>query len=66
MFTEDIVVGYWTKTAFSGALPAKRVNELLARVQKLQDAVKYAREEANATAVDDQEVGDAVFGYLFA
>lgn len=66
VFTEDIVVGYWTKTTFSGALPGRRVNELLARVQKLQDAVKYAREEANATAVEDQEVGDAVFRYLFA
>ncbi|TMR09303.1 hypothetical protein ETD86_44165 [Nonomuraea turkmeniaca] len=66
VFTEDIVVGYWTKTAFSGALPARRVNELLARVQKLQDAVKYAREEANGTTVDDRQVGDAVFSYLFA
>lgn len=66
VFTEDIVVGYWTKTAFSGAMPARRVNELLARVQKLQDAVKYAREEANGHVVDDQEVGAALFGYLFA
>jgi hypothetical protein len=66
VYNEDIVVGYWTKTAFSGALPARRVNELLLRVQKLQDAVKYAREEANSTAVEDQEVGDAVFRYLFA
>ncbi|MGI5285179.1 hypothetical protein ACQEVF_17845 [Nonomuraea polychroma] len=66
VFTEDIVVGYWTKTAFSGALPARRVNELLARVQKLQDAVKYAREEANGTDVEDQQVGDAVFAYLFS
>ncbi|MFD1931935.1 MULTISPECIES: hypothetical protein [Nonomuraea] len=66
VFTEDIVVGYWTKTAFSGALPARRVNELLARVQKLQDAVKFAREEANGAAVEDRQVGDAVFTYLFA
>jgi hypothetical protein len=66
VYNEDIVVGYWTKTAFSGALPARRVNELLARVQKLQDAVKYAREEANGTVVEDREVGDAVFAYLFA
>ncbi|MFI6991624.1 DUF7873 family protein [Nonomuraea wenchangensis] len=65
VFTEDIVVGYWTKTAFSGALPARRVNELLARVQKLQDAVKYAREEANSVGVEDRRVGDAVFAYLF-
>jgi hypothetical protein len=64
VYNEDIVVGYWTKIAFSGALPQRRVNELLARVQKLQDAVKYAREEANGTEVVDQRVGEAVFAYL--
>ena len=51
---------------FSGALPAKRVHELTDRVEKLQAAVKYAREEANSAETTDQEVGDAVFGYLFA
>ncbi len=66
VFTEDVVVGYWTKIAFSGALPQRRVNELLARVQKLQDAVKYAREEANGIEVTDQRIGDAVFAYLLA
>jgi hypothetical protein len=66
VFTEDVVVGYWTKVAFSGALPARRVNELLARVQKLQDAVKYAREEANGSPVEDQEVGERLFRYLLA
>ena len=50
---------------FSGALPAKRVNELLERVEKLQQAVKFAREEANSAEVADQRIGDAVFGYLF-
>ncbi|SEG40568.1 hypothetical protein SAMN05444920_102903 [Nonomuraea solani] len=66
VYNEDVVVGYWTKIAFSGALPARRVNALLARVQKLQDAVKYAREEANGAVVEDREVGEAVFRYLFA
>lgn len=50
---------------FSGALPARRVNELAKRVEKLQRAVKFAREEANGAEVTDQRVGDAVFGYLF-
>jgi hypothetical protein len=34
-------------------------------VEKLQQSVKFAREEANNTEVTDQRVGDAVFGYLF-
>lgn len=66
MYTEDIVVGTWTKVAFSGAMPARRVNELRERVEKLQRAVKFAREEANGAEVTDRRVGGQVFGYLFA
>ncbi|MEU9786265.1 hypothetical protein AB0H92_35830 [Streptomyces phaeochromogenes] len=65
VYYEDIPVGYWTTVKFSGALPARRVNELLDRVEKMQQAVKFAREEANGADVNDQRVGDAVFGYLF-
>jgi hypothetical protein len=64
VYTEDIIVGTWTKVAFSGAMPARRVNELLERVEKLQKAVKYAREEANGIEVTDQSVGAGVFEYL--
>ena len=66
VYYEDIAIGYWTQTKFSGALPAQRVNELVERVEKLSQAVKFAREEANTFEVTDQRVGDAVFGYLFA
>jgi len=65
VYYEDVTIGYWTTVKFSGALPAKRVNELLARLETLQQAVKVAREEANGTEVTDQRVGEAVFGYLF-
>jgi len=66
VYYEDIPVGYWTTVKYSGALPARRVNELLERLDKLAAAVKFAREEANGTEVTDKRVGDAVFGYLFA
>ncbi|BCJ73535.1 hypothetical protein ACFQY4_35865 [Catellatospora bangladeshensis] len=66
VYYEDIAVGYWTTVKFSGALPAKRVSTLLERVEKLQQAVKFAREEANNAEAVDQRVGDRVFGYLFA
>ncbi|MFD8482099.1 hypothetical protein [Kitasatospora sp. NPDC059673] len=65
VYYEDVAIGYWTTVKFSGALPARRVNELLERVEKLQQAVQFAREEANAGEVTDRRVGDAVFGYLF-
>lgn len=66
VYYEDITVGNWRTIKFSGALPARRVNELLARVEKLQEAVKFAREEANALEVEDVKTGEAVLGYLFA
>lgn len=66
VYYEDVVVGYWRTIKFSGALPATRVNELTERVEKLQQAVKFAREEANSIEVQDQKVGAKVFEYLFA
>lgn len=66
VYYEDVTVGTWTTVKFSGALPAKRVNEILDRIIALQTAVKFAREEANGTDVTDRRVGAAVFGYLFA
>jgi hypothetical protein len=66
VYYEDVVVGFWKTVKFSGALPAKRVNELVERVEKLQQAVKFAREEANNADVVDQKTGKKVFDYLFA
>ena len=65
VYYEDLAVGYWSTVKFSGALPAKRVSTLLERVEKLQQAVKFAREEANAAEAVDRRIGDKVFGYLF-
>jgi hypothetical protein len=66
VYYEDVTVGYWRTVKFSGALPAKRVNELLERVEKLQQAVKFAREEANGVEVTDRTAGEKVLGYIFA
>ena len=64
-YMEDVIVGYWKTIKFSGALPAARVKELLDRVEKLQEAVKYAREEANSSEAPDRRVGQSLFSYLF-
>ena len=65
VYHEDIVVGYWKTVKFSGAVPAARVRELTERVEKLQRAVKMAREEANSAPAEKVQTGDRVFGYLF-
>lgn len=63
---EDEVVGYWNTVKFSGAIPATRKAELKARVAKLRQAVKVAREDANTVRVGERKMGDAILGYLFA
>lgn len=66
VWQEDVVVGYWKTIKFSGALPAQRIKELLRRVEKVQQAIKFAREQANALEVEQQHVGRAVMDYLFS
>lgn len=63
--TEDVTVGNWEQTKFSGAMAAPARANLLARVEKLQRAVKFAREEANGADAPAQDVGSKVFGYIF-
>ena len=64
--TEDLFVGTWQTLKYSSALPAKRVNQIVARVDKLQKAVKYAREQANGLEVDERKIGKKVFDFLFS
>lgn len=64
-YTEDVIVGHWTTVKFSGAVPAKERNDMLARVEALQEAVKTAREEANGMEVEPRKVGAAVLQFVF-
>lgn len=66
VFTEDVIVGTWTTTKFSGALPAARRAELLHRTEELLKAVKKAREAANDMTVTNQTVADPLLEYLLS
>lgn len=65
VYYEDITIGYWQTIKFSGALPAQRVHELQKRIARLQQAVKFAREEANSYEVNEEKVSERLFSYLF-
>jgi hypothetical protein len=65
-YTEDVKVGTWNTIKYSGAMQAKRKNELLGRVARLQEAVKMAREEANSLEVTNVSMSKVVFDHLFA
>lgn len=64
VYSEDVIAGYWSTIKYSGAAPAARIAELLTRVEKLQRAVKFAREAANVLDVTPVKAGDKLFGYL--
>lgn len=64
LITEDILVGYWDTVKQSGALPVPRKRELLERLEKLSQAVKFAREQANDAEAVEQIIGGAIFAYL--
>ncbi|HVK72710.1 MAG TPA: hypothetical protein VM734_05295 [Kofleriaceae bacterium] len=66
LITEDVVVGQWVTIKYSGALPAPRKKQLLAKIEKLSNAVKQAREEANGGQAQEQKIGRAVLDYLLA
>jgi len=66
LITDDVVVGQWVTVKLSGAVPVPRKKALLARIEKLAHAVKYAREQANGAEVDDRKVGRALLDYVFA
>jgi hypothetical protein len=65
ILSEDIPQGTWTTVKLCGAVPGARVVELLDRVDRLIDAVKVARERANAAPAIERDA-DPVFEYLFS
>lgn len=64
-YSEDVKIGEWATIKFSGAVPAKRKNEMLERVARLQEAVKFAREEANNLEVESQGVASPLLDFVF-
>ena len=65
LITEDQIAGTWVTIKYSGAIPVPRKKALLARIEKLTNAVKFAREQANAAEATDKKLGKEVFEFLF-
>lgn len=66
LVAEDEVIGHWDTVKQSGALPARRRESLLLRVEKLIKALKFAREEANSSECENERTGEKLFAYLLA
>lgn len=63
---EDVVVGTWTTTHYSGALPAQTVRDTLERINNVREAVRVARQEANSSEVTNQTIAAPVLSYVFS
>lgn len=61
----DNIVGYWITRHFSGAIPAKVQSALLDRVNRLDEAVKSAREAANSVEVEQVKIGKSLLDFVF-
>jgi hypothetical protein len=61
VFHEDVVAGDWTTILYTGRMSAQDKNEILTRLRQLQDAVKVARETANAIEVEPQKMEESIF-----
>jgi len=64
-YMRDAPVGTWRQILYSGCIQADRKNLILARLKKLRDAVKLAREQANLIDVERQKAGEPLLAFLF-
>lgn len=65
VWDEDSIQGTYRTVKYSGGIPLKEVHAISSRLERLQRAVKFAREEANRLEVKQQEVGEPLLHYIF-
>lgn len=65
VWDEDAPEGTWSTLHYSGAMQQGEINAIIERIEKLQRAVKFAREEANRQVVTQQHVGADILQYIF-
>ncbi|MHA2062226.1 MAG: DUF7873 family protein [Candidatus Sifarchaeia archaeon] len=65
VYNEDVPVGKWKLTKFSGSIPRTEKKNMLERVEDLRNAVKFAREEANDMEITDVKVSENILNFIF-
>jgi hypothetical protein len=64
VYTEDVTIGTWTKKRFSGKITVFEKSQLMARVDKLINAIVQARQRANSVVISPINVGDVLWSWL--
>lgn len=65
LVTEDITAGYWSTRKFSNAIAGTARKAIVDRIERLREAVKVAREDANSADVPDRQIASQVLTYVF-
>lgn len=64
MITKDVLVGTWKQVIHSGAWTPKRKAQVIDRVDKLEIAIKEARQRANDNMAIDMKNGQILADYI--
>lgn len=65
-WTEQVPIGNFITTQWSGMVSPARKSELLGRIDSLLRAIKKARMRANSTEVVKKSIGKVIFDYIHA
>jgi hypothetical protein len=65
LVTSDVTIGWWTTVHMSGAIPESTRHDMAKRIEKVREAVKVAREEANCVNIVDMKIGQKLLSYIF-
>jgi hypothetical protein len=63
-YTEDERIGTWTTKRWSGTVTPAEKAAVIARLDKLTQAVKQARQRANDAEIKKIELGNVLFNYI--
>ena len=63
-YTAQVPVGTWKTIRYSGRIPGADKSSLLARIDKLLEAIRTARSEANRTEIIEINIGETIFNYI--
>ena len=65
LVTVDVQEGQYKIQEMSSAFPAARVRTLIERVVNVQNAVKFAREQANSLEIERKKLSSNILSYIF-
>lgn len=65
VITEDVTAGHWTTTKFATVISPVEKAAVLKRIDRLREAVRVAREQANGIDVEQVKIAGPVLNFVF-